>query len=349
MTLNQWNDQYKAVMTYLSGSASTADKINFFRQNPVDDRTGFTPERVGIMAAGVHLALGANVDPNRHPETYKQGKMLADLFAGQDDLYQNFRTEMLMPVLPQYSRLSATEFETILTWFKKGMPQLDSIIHESRAPPICTDDFTGLAAHASEVKGQNWSAQNKSNGLPMIGMRSQRDQPDAVLDRAARREGRLPEVDGRGLRDRLGARRVDRPHHAPARMAELVWMRSSADGRFVATGGGQSGGAQAVDFQATLDGVSRDIGLNASYDPDFWPDNKAFMFQGGTKFCAQSLLENPSTTQVTFGEPECSNLSSASGLYQTVGQTLGDNCDRRSLHPLQHLGGRLRPVQRRRA
>ena len=49
------------------------------------------------------------------------------------------------------------------------------------------------------------------------------------------------------------------------------------------------------------------------------------MFQGGTKFCAQSLLEKPSTTQVTFGEPECSNLSSASGLYQTVGQTLGDN------------------------
>src|SRR4029077_18616106 len=85
------------------------------------------------------------------------------------------------------------------------------------------------------------------------------------------------------------------------------------------------GGAQAVDLQATLDGQSRDIGLNASYDPDFWPDNRAFMFQGGTKFCAQSLLEKQTTTLVSFNEPECSNLSSASGLYQTVGQAIDDN------------------------
>jgi hypothetical protein len=103
------------------------------------------------------------------------------------------------------------------------------------------------------------------------------------------------------------------------------WVRTSADGRFVATGGGREGGAQAMDLKATLEGSSRDIELDASYDPDFFPDNKAFMFQGGTKFCAQSLLEKPETSLVSFNEPECSNLSAASGLYQTVGQRLGDN------------------------
>jgi hypothetical protein len=49
------------------------------------------------------------------------------------------------------------------------------------------------------------------------------------------------------------------------------------------------------------------------------------MFQGGTKFCAQSLLEKPTTSVVSFSEPECSNLSAASGLYQTVGQSVEDN------------------------
>ncbi len=324
LTLGQWNAQYKAAMAFLGGSAPAADKLNYFRQNPADSRTGFTPERIGIMAAGVHLALGANVDPNRHPETYKQGKLLASLFAGQDDLYANFRTEMLMPVLPEFSRLSASEYETILTWFKKGMPQLNQIIPENR-PTDCSDDFAALKAHASEVKGENWSAQNTSNHLAMLGCDPSTTSPTQCL--TGKRGGKdifassADTTFAKGWAQDGSTVRILRQLKYP----NSFWMRSSADGRFVATGGGQSGGAQAVDLQATIDGVSRDIGLSASYDPDFWPDNKAFMFQGGTKFCAQSLLEKPTTTQVTFGEPECSNLSAAAGLYQTVGQTLGDN------------------------
>ena len=324
VTLNQWNDQYKAAMTFLGGSASTTDKVNYFRQNPVDDRTGFTPERIGIMAAGAHLALGANVDATRHPETFKQGKMLADLFQGQDDLYANFRQEMLMPVLPQFSRLSAVEYETILTWFKKGMPQLSQIIQENR-PTDCTDDFDGLRAHASEVKGANWTAQNKSNGLVKMGCDPSMTSPTQCLAAQAGGQDVFPKSSDTDFAKTWAADGSTVRVMRELKWPNSFWMRSSADGRFVATGGGQSGGAQAIDLQATLDGQSRNIGLSASYDPDFWPDNKAFMFQGGTKFCAQSLLEKASTTQVTFGEPECSNLNSAAGLYQTVGQTLGDN------------------------
>jgi hypothetical protein len=328
VTLAGWQDQYKRAMQMLSSNATNDAKINYFRQNPSDPRTEFTPERIGIMAAGAHLALGANVDPQRHPETFKQGKLLAQIFAGKDDLYAAFRSQMLMPVLPDYPRLTPSQYETVLTWFEKGLPNLHDIIQENR-PTKCEDNFDGLRARVSEVKTETWAAKNFAKRLAMLGcpppnpdqpisptecFKEQKDGKDIFPDAADTSFGKGWALDGSHIR-------VMRDLSSP----NSFWVRTSADGRFVATGGGAHGGAQAIDLQATLDGQSRDIGLNASYDPDFWPDNKAFMFQGGTKFCAQSLLEKSTTKLVTFGEQECSSLSSASGLYQTVGQVVGDN------------------------
>ena len=322
VTLAGWNEQYKAAVQFLASDASAEEKINFFRQNPADARTGFTPERIGILAAGAHLTLGATVDPVLHPETYKQAQLFAQIFAGQDELYSEFRKEMLMPVLPDYPRLTASQYETVLTFFQKGMPQADTLLRENR-PTRCVDDFTKLAARTSAVKTQTWAAKNQSQGLPMLGCPA--PNPAQPISPTACFQQKKPDGTDVFQRTEWGTDgstiRVLRDLKSP----NSFWMRSSADGRFVATGGGSNGGAQAVDLQATLDGVSRDIGLRASYDPDFWPDNKAFMFQGGTKFCAQSLLEKPSTTLVSFGEPECSSLSAASGLYQTVGQVVADN------------------------
>lgn len=328
ITLKGWQDQYKAAMDVLESERPNEEKINYFRQNPNDPRTGFTPERVGILSAGAHLALGANVSEARHPETYKQGKKLAEIFRGKEDLYAEFRREMLMPVLADYPRLTPSEYETVLTWFQKGLPHMGDIIRENR-PTKCVDDFEQVKARTSEVKNQTWAAKNFSNRMPMFGcpapnpenpvsptncFAQQRDGKD-IFPKAVEQEfSRTWPQAGSNIR-------ILREFSAP----NSFWVRTSADGRFVATGGGRSGGAQAIDLQATLDGQSRDIGLQASYDPDFWPDNKAFMFQGGTKFCAQSLLEKPTTELVTFGEPECSSLSAASGLYQTVGQVVGDN------------------------
>jgi hypothetical protein len=322
VTLAGWNEQYKAAALFLASDASNEDKINYFRQNPADPRTGFTPERIGVLAAGAHLTLGSIIDPALQPETYKQAQLFASIFAGKDDLYAEFRQEMLMPVLPEYPRLTASQYETVLTFFQKGLPQLDTLMPEAR-PTKCVDDFTKLAARTSQVKTQTWAAKNFSNGLPMLGCPA--PNPAAPISPTACFQTKKP--DGSDLFEKTewgtdgSTIRVLRDLKSPS----SFWMRSSADGRFVATGGGNNGGAQAVDLQATIEGVSRDIGLRASYDPDFWPDNKAFMFQGGTKFCAQSLLEKPSTTLVSFGEPECSSLSAASGLYQTVGQVVADN------------------------
>lgn len=337
ITLAGWQEQYKAAVAMLQSSATNEEKINFFRQNPSDPRTGFTPERIGILTAGAHFTPGPTVDEQRHPETFKQAKLFSEIFAGQDELYAEFRREMLMPVLADYPRLTASQYETVLTYFQKNLPgvvncgtgpgQTACIFREDR-PTRCTDDFTRLAARTSAVKTQTWAAKNLSTGMPMIGCPA--PNPDQPVSPTACFQEKAPAVDGAQPQDIFEKTEWATDGSTTRILRKLIgpnsfWLRSSADGRFIATGGGGIGGAQAVDLQATLDGQSRDIGLRASYDPDFWPDNKAFMFQGGTKFCAQSLLEKPTTTLVTFSEPECSNLSAASGLYQTVGQVVADN------------------------
>ncbi len=82
------------------------------------------------------------------------------------------------------------------------------------------------------------------------------------------------------------------------------WTRSSADGRFVAHGGGPTGGTTIIDLSPP-----RTIRAQASYLPAFFPDNSGFMVSGGARpLCRQSLLaSNP--TQVTFNEPECSSVT----------------------------------------
>src|SRR5688572_11657112 len=87
VSVKQWGDQYKAAIAVLEDPNKTQEeKINWFRQNPNNPETKFVPERIGIMTAGAHLGLGANVSPTRHPEAHKQGKLLADIFRGKDEL-----------------------------------------------------------------------------------------------------------------------------------------------------------------------------------------------------------------------------------------------------------------------
>ena len=89
------------------------------------------------------------------------------------------------------------------------------------------------------------------------------------------------------------------------------WTRSSADGRFIGNGGGPNGGATVTDMVRNFD-----IGIKASYDPGFFPDNTGFIYQGGgPKICAHSILETD--TLVDFTEPECMKGNNIN-LYQHV-------------------------------
>ena len=331
-TLTKWAADYKTTVAFLSDESKSKDeRINYLRRDPADPTSTFAPAKLGFLTAGSHFAGTGAIDKTRTPATYAQAQILSKLFDGKADELAKFKANTLMPIEPEYDRLSAGEYNTIATWLDKGMPTLKDLLKEEPRPTTCTDDFTALKAHASEIKTKSWASVNKENRVPMFACDAAAKPLDCFkqtfngaeifADSATKDYGKGWSQDG-------GTIRVLRElaYHT------FYWTRTSADGRFVANGmsGGGADGAVIADLSASLASggpKTRDIAASAKYDPDFWPDNKGFMFQGtpnGGVFCAQSLLTNPATTRVSFNEPQCSKLDTI-GLYQTVGQRIGDN------------------------
>ena len=331
-TLTKWAGDYKTTIAFLSDESKSKDeRINYLRRDPADPTSTFAPAKLGFLTAGTHFGGSATVDKTRSPATYKQTQVLTKLFEGKDDAFAMFRANTLMPIEPEYDRLSASEYNAIATWLDKGMPKLKDLLKEEPRPTTCTDDFAQLKAHASEIKTKSWASVNKDNRVPMFACDAGAKSVDCFkqtfegkeifADSAKKDYGKGWAQDGATVRI---LRELD--------YKTFFWTRPSADGRFVANGmsGGGADGAVIADLSASLASggpKTRDIAASAKYDPDFWPDNKGFMFQGtsnGGVFCAQSLLTNPSTTRISFNEPQCSKLDTV-GLYQTVGQRIGDN------------------------
>ncbi|MDB4935190.1 MAG: hypothetical protein JWP87_2162 [Labilithrix sp.] len=331
-TLKKWQADYKTTVAFLSDDSKSVDeRINYMRRDPADPTSTFAPAKLGFLSAGTHFGGSAAVDATRTPATYKHAQILKKLFAGKDDEFAKFRTNTLMPIEPEYDRLSASEYNAISTWLDKGMPKLTELLPEEARPTTCTDDFPQLKAHATEMKSKSWASVNKDNRVPMFAcdagakpvdcFKQQFGGKDIFADAATKDYGKSWAQDGSTVRV---LRELS--------YKTFYWTRTSADGRFVANGmsGGGSDGAVIADLAASLASggpKTRDIAASAKYDPDFWPDNKGFMFQGtpnGGVYCAQSLLTNPATTRVSFNEPQCSKLDTI-GLYQTVGQRIGDN------------------------
>lgn len=330
LTLSTWATNYKAALANIRDDSQSVDaRINFLRRDPSDTGSGFAPHKLGFLTAGAHLGVSAQVIPADHPTTYAIGKSITKLFAGRDADYAHFRADALMPIDVTYPRLSPQQFETIIAWVDKGMPELDTLLQEAPRPTSCTDDFSQLAGYPASVAGQTWATANKNNLLPMFAC----DASGNPLNCFTQSQGGndvFPQAQatsfGTGWATNGATVRVLRV----VNYSTFYWMRSSADGRFIADGGGprdDGAGAVIADLQAALTGGTRDIAASASYDPDFFPGNQGFMFQGGAaggSFCAQDLLTNPATTKVSFTEANCSKLNSV-GLYQTVGQISGDN------------------------
>ena len=333
MTIRKWAGDYKTTMAVLKDeSKSKADRIAFMRRDPSDPKSGFAPSKMGILTAGAHLGASSLVNKDRHPMTFAQGQLLGSLFEGQAEEYAKFRADALMPIEPNFDRLSASEYEAIVTWVDKGLPQIEALLVEEARPTTCTDDFAQLKGHVRDVQATSWAAVNRDLRMPMFGcdasgtplqcFTSKFGANDIFPDATKLDFGKGWSRNGDGFRV---LRQLD--------YTTFFWMRSSADGRFVANGGGprtDSTRAVIADLGAALapaGPATRDILASASYDPDFFPGGQGFMFQGTSKsgaFCSMSLLRNPATTKISFDEPECTKLDSV-GLYQTVGQVAGDN------------------------
>jgi hypothetical protein len=201
-----------------------------------------------------------------------------------------------------HPRFTQEELDIVAEWYARGLPNLDSALPVDPPPSSCTTSVGGeLATHVADMRTQGWAAVNAERGLTMQSL-------SGFAQASSKPYGSewnvLAGADLRVLRE--------------FSFGTHFWMRSSADGRFVANGATGAAGAMISDLQRNFD-----IPTHAAYDPGFFPDMSGFVFQGtsiGAGFCNHSLLtSNPA--EINFSEPQCASATNV-GLYQHLGAGL---------------------------
>jgi hypothetical protein len=270
--------------------AQALDAVNCLRVDPTDPTSVFAAEKIGIQVTGVQYGHFRRLFRRAFGET----RWLSE--------YLRFRARVSMPK-GNHPAMTQIEYATVLKWFQERLPSLDDVIEDPPPPATCENYLSPeLAAHISDMQFEGWGAVNAENGIRMYGCRTSNaleclaDRPDRTADWGG----------GMGTIRELG----------PIGFRTSFWTRSSADGRFVGNGGGNGVGATITDLSRGVD-----IGIEASYDPGFFPDNSGFIFQGGgAGICAQSVLE--SDDLVDFSEAGCIRANGIN-LYQHVARGLG--------------------------
>ena len=232
--------------------------------------------------------------------------------AGWETEYARFVNRVQQSPAP-YPALTQAEFDLLTEWFLRGTPQVNAIIPPMDGPGECHSYVDPeVATIAARGATTGWSARNASAGILMHGCAGAATAADCLASYprvTTTSYGAMWETPGTHQRVLF-----DVPY------ASSFWTRSSADGRFVAHGGGTGGGGASI-----IDLVRRlAIPTSAAYDPGFFPDNSGFMFQGtpfGAALCEQSVLVTGMPTAITFSEAGCTHPS-AIGLYQHVGASL---------------------------
>ena len=224
--------------------------------------------------------------------------------------YAAFLADVAMPP-PATIGVAQSDLDIVAEWFVRGRPLLDTYL-----PPIdpgdCTPSVTPeVATRIDALATTGWRAVNAGAGISMYGCAGAPTALDCMANQ--------PRATERAYSDTWEV--------APGQLrlvAELpnysssFWTRSSADGRFVAHGGGNgSGGSTVIDLND-----DHLIGVDAAYDPAFFPDNSGFVFQGaGHNTCAQSILFG-GVTQISMDtDPRCADMGI--GLYQHLGRAVG--------------------------
>jgi hypothetical protein len=238
---------------------------------------------------------------------------LFDVAYGPDSPeYASFVDEVAMP--PHGTNaLTQSEFDVVAEWFTRGLPRLEfylPAIGTGDCDPTITPELTNRITNLAFT---GWRAQNLASSISMYGCAGATSALDCMADQPA-------------APDRSYSNTWDVAPYTLRILAELpdynssFWTRTSADGRFVAHGGGDGAGGSTI-IDLTDDSH---IGVDAAYDPTFFPDNSGFIFQGaGNNTCAQSILLGHPTSISMDGSPQCSDINI--GLYQHVGRAVGSD------------------------
>ena len=295
-------------VTYGKPGPNTPDPkaiVDCIKLEPGRADSPFVPGKVGIYAAAAHLGFFQAVFKAAYPAD--EGDNNDDTWALE---YGKFKNRASMPK-GNHPRLTQDEIDIVGEWFARGLPRMATYIAPDTGPTSCTPLISSaVSQHASTMASQGWQAVNRDANLRMYGCGTATNPRQCLTS--------VPDANSKSYGQGWAATGTVRV------LRELdfntyYWMRSSADGRFVANGATGGDGAMISDLQ-----TDKDINVKAAYDPGFFPDNRGWMFQGtpiGSGFCTTGLLvRNPD--RIDFSEAECSHVEGVS-LYQHLGSALG--------------------------
>lgn len=276
----------------VSSAASALSMIECVRERAKNGGTKFAAPALGFWSAGADRDWWRFTFERAYPE---------------DGLarWEEFVAEVGMPA-GEEPTVVGEDYDVVGEWFVRGQPFLDELLDEVE-PGECDALVTAaIDDHVAEMAVSGWRAVNASNGMLMygcVGAEGPRDCLDEEADASAGWH-----VDGQGVLKVLAGTTYE----------SSFWTRGSADGRFVGHGRwSEESNAAIIDLQE--DHV---IGVDAFYDPGFFPDDAGFVFQGGPgNFCTMDVLAG-APDLVSMTELGCSSLD-AVGLYQHVGAALG--------------------------
>jgi hypothetical protein len=280
--------------------------------------TSFSPPVFGIYAAAAHLPWFSFVF--EHASEYA---------ADGQALHADFVTRVGMP--RSGAPLTQAQFDLVAEWFARGLPGLFDLVPEDSGAACTPGLDPRVRAHVADMAKSGWRARNAQVPLLMFGCESGQAPAQCL--------GQVPLASAMPF-----GQRWDVPGGARIRILSdntsalsTYWSRSSADGRYIASGllradaSGNSG-----QFLDLLQG--RRFSGDFSYDPTFFPDNSGFVVQRAATpasrgapaqpnqavVCNQSVLAG--NANVITGEESACTQTDQVGLYQQVARSVeGDD------------------------
>ncbi len=265
-----------------------------------------TPKDLGIFAAAAGLSTVEKIFNT----------------ANMSSLFTEWKAKVGMP----YGRNLLPDQDALLLvqWYVSGLTDLEKyVLHNG--PDVCRSEantFIGskIKEHVTRMslEGEGWEFVNLARGLTMFGC-SDMDKSNCFQQKQDASDIFPTQNDWL----QTGVKGQIRKLHT-FQNSTNYWIRSSADGRFVAAGGSPS---IVVDLLPKMQGKEARINtVKAEFDPSFAPDNQSFMFQGqsGSRVCVQTLLEGADPVTIDFLNEGCSKSNLDVGLYQGLGNNLAN-------------------------
>jgi hypothetical protein len=253
----------------------------------------FTPRRLGVLSTGTGLPWFETL--------FERDSASPD--------YEDFEARAKMPPTGFFP-FDQSEFDIVVEWFARGTPFLNELLPEGPVGECEPLIDARVAEIVDDTTATGWRQRNADADLAMFGCAGAATALDCLTSEtnaASTAYGDTWAIGGSTVRVL-----------ATIPSTTAYWSRSSADGRFFASGQGVPGGGSSI---IDLDDNQQINVTDAAYDPAFFPDNSGWVFQGGggNNVCAQSALLTAGANFSMSGSPACSTLNNV-GLYQHVGR-----------------------------